>query len=158
MDIKKTGKVSFRSNPIITTDGIWKALPKYKKRLAAGILDSFEKLSKNGASDQVFVNIVHTDYTKKHSADILCISYFSNKDLPEQSSAVLNPRKLEKLSKKAISETVLKMYEKLKISTEKVTLASGSYIASKNKLSKKHVETLEKLAKFSNDDSTGIGA
>lgn len=154
----KTDKVSFCSNPIIRSDGIWMALPKYKKRLAAGILDSFEKLSKNGVEDQVFINIVHTDYTKKNPADILCISYFSNKDLPEQSSTVLNPSKLQKLSRKAISETILKMYEKLKISTEKVTFASGSYIQSKNKLSKKHIEVLQKLAKFSNDDSTSIGA
>lgn len=155
MEINKAGKVSFRSNPIISSDGIWQALPKYKKKLAAGILDSFEKLSQNGVEDQVFINIVHTDYTQKHPTDILSISYYANKDLPEQSSAVLNPRKLEKLSKKAISEELLKMYEKLKISTEKVNLSSGYYRASKNKLSKGHVTLLEKLAKFSKDGWTG---
>lgn len=153
MEVKKAGKVSFCSMTLTNNSSVWMALPKYRKSLAAGILDTFETLANNGADDKVAIVLGHKPGARKHTTDVLSFVYYSKyNSLQEQSSASFSPRKLERLSKENLSKLFFNTYEKLKTSTEKA-LPSDEYLVPNPKdISNSHMDLLKKLDKYSIDD------
>lgn len=153
MEVKKAGKVSFCSMPLTTNSSVWTALPKYRKSLAAGILDTFETLTKNGVDDKVVIVLGHKPGARKHTTDVLSVVYYSKyNSMQEKSSVSFSPRKLERLSKENLSKLFMDTYEKLKTSTEKAIPSDYYLVANPKDLTNSHMELLNKLDKYSIDD------
>lgn len=187
----KTDKISFGTKPSI---GVFMAdvgLRKYNEKLTEGILDAFEKLSKNGINDELNLHLgvngtqkqmgqikvsqrsyqkfkrnllknklinPTVDIPKKFFNDILQLSYKPEGQIKSQSSKVLYPKKLEKLSKENISKLILETYEKLKISNIHRESANGIPYQKPNSIiynSEAQTKKIEELIdKFGYDDSS----
>lgn len=148
----KTDKVSFCSVPLTNNSSVSTALPKYRKSLAAGILDTFETLAKNGVDDKVAIVLGHKPGARKHTTDVLSIVYYPSNSLQEQSSVSFSPRKLERFSKENLSKLFLDTYEKLKTSTEKAIPSDYYPVPNPKDLTNSHMELLNKLDKYAIDD------
>lgn len=121
----KTDKISFGTRPTIGCFTAELGLSKYREGLTSGILDAYEKLSKNKINDSIDIKIGVKKEGKSKYVDSLEIFYYPkyDKNVP-QSSEAFNPRELEKLTVEKISELILKTYENLKTSmTQKNTLS-----------------------------------
>ena len=152
----KTDKISFGTTPQIGWAMADIGLPKYKKNLTYGILDAFQKLSKNNTDD--FLKIVlspKADATTLYT-DSLELHYAPNGTVFSQSSKAFSPRALQKFSAKKISKIIIETYEKLKTSKKQADTILGATPYQKSKqseISKAHKNKINKLVKlYSFDD------
>lgn len=156
----KTDKVSFGTKPLIGDMSAHNGLRKYNVKLTDGIIDAFEKLSKNNVDDKLILKIGQKTGAKKDTTDAIEIYLWvkgdNGNDFHPKSSIVFSPKTLQKFSRKSISELILNTYKKLTLSTRKANANVYSYpLKSLNKISKSHEAKIEDLTdKFGFDDWT----
>lgn len=142
----KTDKISFGTTPLIGNIAARNGLPKYKKGLADGIFDAFQKLATNNINDKLYIRLGIKKGAKKVSTDALEISYYPNRTQKStKSSFAFSPKTLEKFSKKRISNLILETYEKLKISNKETDAVSDYPCPSSKKISNIHSKKINEL-------------
>lgn len=116
MKITQVDNKSFGTRPMIGYIAANDGLSKYSIELTNGIIDSFEKLSKNGINDQLRIDVGHKNYAKRRKTDSFEVSLWLEdryKIWRPKSSTAFSPKKLEKMSANQISNLILKSYKKL---------------------------------------------
>lgn len=154
MKVNNINKLSFGTKPLIGDNQSYRALPKYGINIANGILNAFERLSKNGIDDQLVINMGRNTSAKRIDTDILDISYWKNNEFI--SSKTLSPKTLSKLSSKKISTLIMRTYKQLQASKIKENV-SMDWAVQKGikKISKRHISQMKLLIdKFGYDDWT----
>lgn len=146
----KTDKISFGTKPVIGEISAHTGLTKYKRKITYGIYDAFQQLSKNNADDELYIIIGMSSKDKNLSSDLLELSYWNKVTEADakttiKSSLTLDPKYLEKLSKKVIVKKILDSYELLKGSNKQTDTIVGHPLPGENKPSKAHKEVIEKL-------------
>lgn len=155
MKTNSINNISFGTKPLIGDNQAYSALPKYSINLTKGILDAFEKLSKNGIDDVLVINIGKNGNAKKASTDILHIHY--SKDGKPLSGISFSPKTLSGKSSNKISRIIRESYDILKNSKRQDKLNSGGYSTQPAglKISKQHKNKINQLVKiFGFDDWT----
>ncbi len=154
---------NFGTRPLIGDIAANNGLRKYNINLTKGILDAFEKLSKNNIDDELVLNIGHKTGAKKYATDSLELLFFKkdfSKNTPNslicQSSVSFSPKTLEKMTAKKITQLLLNSYEKLKKCTTLNLYNIDNYASSPKKcITKPHAIKINELCqKFGYDDWT----
>ncbi len=127
-------------------------LKKYNKKLTSGILDAFNKLSKNNNKDILSLSI---GTPKDVPFAAINLTYF-NKEGNYQSSFNILPDNLIKSSKKYISKFIQEQYEKLRSTTYKASDVIYFENNGQNiKIKKSHKNLIKELChKYGSDDSS----
>ena len=131
------------------------SLKKYNKNLSKGILEAFNKLSKNDNTDIFSLSM---GMPKDMNSNVINFSYF-NKEGNYQSSISILASKLAKNSKSKISKLIQGYYNQLKESKEKAK--NTSYFITKNnsQISNSHETLIKRLCnKYGSDDSSLFSA
>lgn len=154
----KIDKTSFGTHTTIGELAAKIALPKYNQSLSEGIFDAFQKLRENGTNDELDLFFALKQKTKNTYNDTLVFNYFEKEGQNSsklKSRFTFNPQLVEHFSKEKISTLILKIYEKLKVTTKKADFISG-YPSSKTEiLNNTHKEKINLLLdKFGVDDWT----
>lgn len=159
MKTEKIQPTSFGTKPLIGDISAHDGLRKYSKKLTAGVLDAFEKLSANDIDDMIRIDIGHKKGAKSFRTDSFEIIYFIKDKQGEfrpKSSLAFSPKVKQKFSISKISKLIQDKYSSLKESNQFCNDGVDNYpYRGKNMISKTHSDKIiELVKKYGFDDWT----